>query len=138
MQGNYFNNAYSNLEQYVVKKNDSLYMIAKKYNVTVDDLKNVNHLVSNMIYPNQVLFIPKKNCFTVDDGNMTYQGINIIDNFKGKYRFNHDMPYNKVYVVKPNDSIEDILAKFNLSPLDFLKLNEKEILEPGEEIIIAK
>lgn len=136
MQSNYFNNVYGNLEQYVVKKNDSLYMIAKKYNVTVDDLKMVNHLVSNMIYPNQILFIPKLNNVCESDDTINYEGINIIDKFKGKYRF--DSNKNNIYLVKAGDRIEDILAKFNLSPLDFLLLNENEILEPGEEIIISK
>lgn len=121
--------------EYVVKKNDSLYMIAKKYNITVDELKNINHLVSNMIYPNQILYIPN-NCVNDD---MNYQGINIIDNFKKKYRDKYDnVGYVKKYYVQPGDRIEDILAKFNLSPLEFLKLNEYEILEVGEEIIISK
>ena len=46
--------------------------------------------------------------------------------------------YNKKYYIKPNDKIEDILAMFNLSPLEFLKLNEYKIIKVGEEIIISK
>lgn len=131
VQNNYMN---SNMIEYVVKKNDSLYMIAKKYNITVDDLKSVNHLVSNMIYPNQILFIPKYN-----NSSSNYQGVNIIDNFKNKYRDDYDnVGLNKKYRVRPGDRIEDVLAMFNLSPLEFLKLNEHEILEVGEEIIISK
>jgi len=117
--------------EYVVKKNDSLYMIAKKYGITVDELKSVNHLVSNMIYPNQILFIPK--C------NSNYQGVDIIDRFKNKCKEEYkNYEYNKKYCIKPNDKIEDILAMFNLSPLEFLKLNEYKIIKIGEEIIISK
>ena len=117
--------------EYVVKKNDSLYMIAKKYGITVDELKSVNHLVSNMIYPNQILFIPK--C------NSNYQGVDIIDRFKNKCKEEYkNYEYNKKYYIKPNDKIEDILAMFNLSPLEFLKLNEYKIIKVGEEIIISK
>lgn len=117
--------------EYVVKKNDSLYMIAKKYGITVDELKSVNHLVSNMIYPNQILFIPK--C------NSNYQGVDIIDRFKNKCKEEYtNYEYNKKYYIKPNDKIEDILAMFNLSPLEFLKLNEYKIIKIGEEIIISK
>ena len=61
---NYYNIHMADLEQYIVKPGDSLYMIAKKYGVTVEELKQSNHLASNMIYPNQVLFIPKTNCKT--------------------------------------------------------------------------
>ena len=117
--------------EYVVKKNDSLYMITKKYGITVDELKSVNHLVSNMIYPNQILFIPK--C------NSNYQGVDIIDKFKNKCEVEYkNYEYNKKYCIRPNDKIEDILAMFNLSPLEFLKLNEYKIIKIGEEIIISK
>ena len=59
------------MKQYVVQKGDSLYMIAKRFNVSVDDLKKHNHLYSNMIYPNQILLIPsttdaKKTYMTTD------------------------------------------------------------------------
>lgn len=136
MQVNYLNNVHHNLEQYVVQKNDSLYLIAKRFNVTVEELKSYNHLVSNMIYPNQILFIPKKVKENKDYNNVYYQGINIVDNFKNKYdiEFRHNEKY---YEVKPNDKIEELLAKFQLSPLDFLKLNEKDILQTGKKIIIS-
>lgn len=125
---NYLN---GDMIEYVVKKNDSLYMIAKKYGITVDELKSVNHLVSNMIYPNQILFIPKY--------NSNYQGVDIIDKFKNKCKEEYkNYEYNKKYCIKPNDKIEDILAMFNLSPLEFLKLNEYKIIKVGEEIIISK
>ena len=50
---------------YVVKKGDTLYSIAKKYNVSVDALKNANNLKSNLININQKLTIP-------DSNNITY------------------------------------------------------------------
>ena len=123
---NYLNN---NMIQYVVKKNDSLYMIAKKYNVSVEDLKHVNHLVSNMIYPNQILFIP----------NTYINNCDVLDNFKNKYTNDYNKTFvSRVHIVDSNDKIEDILAKYNLSPLEFLKLNENIILINGKEIIISK
>ena len=48
MQGNW-NQSNSYMMQYVVKPGDSLYMIAKAHGITVDELKNANHLVSNVI-----------------------------------------------------------------------------------------
>ncbi|WP_082693157.1 LysM peptidoglycan-binding domain-containing protein [Bacillus sp. FJAT-29814] len=43
---------------YTVKKGDTLYSIAKKFAVRVDELKKVNHLQSEKIYPGQKLTLP--------------------------------------------------------------------------------
>jgi len=45
--------------QYVVVKGDSLYKISKKYNTTVDEIKKLNNLSSNLLSIGQVLKIPK-------------------------------------------------------------------------------
>ncbi|MCJ8009100.1 LysM peptidoglycan-binding domain-containing protein [Lederbergia wuyishanensis] len=46
--------------KYIVKKGDSLSIIAKKYNTTVNELKVLNHLKGNMIKVGQQLNIPQK------------------------------------------------------------------------------
>ena len=48
---------------YVVKNGDTLYSIAKRYNVDVDLLKNYNNLDDNMIAVGQKLTIPNTNEF---------------------------------------------------------------------------
>ena len=45
-------------EQYRVKSGDSLHKIAKKYNISVDALKEANHLEGSALKPKQVLVIP--------------------------------------------------------------------------------
>lgn len=160
MQGSYYNPSYNDLEKYVVKQNDSLYLIAKKYHITVDDLKQANHLVSNMIYPNQILFIPKTSTQTIKTDTYTTKSGDsvqkIIDKYHSeltdleKYRdignlkvepnqtlklYSHDK--NKFYQIKSGDTIEDILAKFHLSPLEFLKLNEGIFLKDNSQVIVG-
>ena len=44
---------------YIVKKGDSLYQIAKKYNTTVEEIKKLNNLKSNLLSINQELYIPR-------------------------------------------------------------------------------
>ena len=48
----------TNLETtYTVQKGDSLYSIAKKYNTTVDRLKQLNNLSSNLLSIGQILIV---------------------------------------------------------------------------------
>ena len=42
---------------YTVEKGDSLYSIAKKYNTTVDRLKQLNNLKSNLLSIGQILIV---------------------------------------------------------------------------------
>ncbi|MDE6661107.1 MAG: LysM peptidoglycan-binding domain-containing protein [Anaeroplasmataceae bacterium] len=142
---NYYNPNYSTYDQYVVKQNDSLYTIAKKYGVSVEDLKNTNHLVSNMIYPNQILFIPKKQDYVTKssdsvEGLINKYNLNYKDISNLKVAPNQTIPFrtDKVHIVRPGERVEDILARYQLSPLDLLKLNEDKLLVVGEKIIIEK
>ena len=47
-------------QKYTVKKGDTLTKIAHKYHVSVNDLKNWNHLKSDKIRDGQKLIIKKK------------------------------------------------------------------------------
>jgi LysM repeat protein len=47
------------LGEYIVKKGDTLYSIAKKYNISVDTLKSLNNIGYDVIYPYQALIVPK-------------------------------------------------------------------------------
>ena len=44
---------------YTVKSGDSLYQIAKKNNTTVNDIKTLNNLTSNLLSIGQELKIPR-------------------------------------------------------------------------------
>ena len=46
---------------YTVEPGDSLYSIAKKYNITVDDIKQANNLTGNLLLIGQNLSIPTTN-----------------------------------------------------------------------------
>ena len=145
---NYYNIHMADLEQYIVKPGDSLYMIAKKYGVTVEELKQLNHLVTNMIYPNQVLFIPKNKCKSCQTVTHQHDSVNdLINKYANTLNgiSNYKMPNQVVtardveyYVIQPGDTVEDILIKAQLSPIELLKYNEQKFIVPGEKIIIGK
>lgn len=60
---------------YVVVSGDTLYKIANKYNISVDELKSFNNLTSNILSIGQVLNIPSNNeniVYTVKKGDSLY------------------------------------------------------------------
>lgn len=62
----------NNKINYTVQKGDSLWLIANKYNTTVDKIKNENNLKSNTLQIGQVLIIPSSEnyiTYTVKKGD---------------------------------------------------------------------
>ncbi len=49
----------NNYETYIVKSGDSLWKIAQKYDVNVNDLIKANNLSSNVLSIGQTIIIPK-------------------------------------------------------------------------------
>ncbi len=52
-----------------VKKNETLYSLAQKYHVTVEELKSTNNLVSNHIKPKDVLIVPPRSVVNGSGGD---------------------------------------------------------------------
>lgn len=80
---------------YTVQKGDSLWVIANKYGITTEELKNYNNLTSNLLSIGQVLKIPQgktsiENIYTVKKGdslwtianryNTTVEKIKVLNN----------------------------------------------------------
>lgn len=99
-------------DEYVVKKGDSLYKIAKEFNSTVTELLDINMLTTNVIYPNQVLIVPK---------------------LKKEEHFD-----NEYYITKENDTVKSICKKYNIKPYEFGKYNDfgELFLSSGQKIYI--
>ena len=98
---------------YTVQKGDSLYSIANKFNISVDDLKQENNLTSNTIFVGQILRIPASKPIEPD--------INYI-----------------VYIVKSGDNLYRIAREFNTTVnaiRDFNNLTS-DTLQIGQELLI--
>ncbi len=70
-----------NTFDYVVQSGDTLYAIARRYNTTVDSIKQVNNLTSNTLTIGQVLKIPTSNpvdyiTYMVQSGDRIFMGNN--------------------------------------------------------------
>lgn len=100
---------------YVVKKGDSLWSIARANGLTVDELKSLNNLSSNVLHVGDTLLISSADS-TGDDGNDNY------------------------YVIKNGDTLWSIARKYNLSVNELKALNNlsSNVLSVGQRLIVGK
>ncbi len=131
---------------------DSLYSIAKKYNTTVDELKQINHLTSNNLSINQVLKIPtqtegsqkyisytvkkgdslysiaKKYNTTIDKiksyNNLTSNLLNINQTLKIPTSSEEDSDGTINYLVQSGDSLYSIAKKYNTTVNELKEFNQ--------------
>lgn len=151
---------------YTVKKGDSLWTIARKYNTTVAELKKLNNLSSNTLQIGQALKIPSTNSSSNKDLYIMYKvksGDSLwkiakeynttVDNLKSINKLNSSMlkinqelfvpkpsqsNSNKTYTVKKGDTLWDIAKANNISVDKIKKANNlsSDNLSIGKKLII--
>lgn len=84
-----------------VKKNETLYSLAKKYHVTTEELKAANNLVGDKIKPKSVLVIPPRNTAAATPASAS----------------------SSVYKVKKSESLAKIARKTGVSVAELKRLN---------------
>ena len=96
---------------YVVERGDTLYSIAKKFNLSIDELKNANSLVSDILSIGMNLLIPG----------------NSIDNIF-------------IHKVVSGDSLYSLAKKYNTTIEDIKELNNlmSDLLKIGQELQIKR
>lgn len=104
---------------YIVQRGDSLWLIANKNNVTVDELKKANNLTGNTLTIGQVLVIPSSNNQTPpsEDNNIGYE---------------------TTYIVKRGDSLWSIANNYGVTVNQLKEANgiTNNMLTVGQELII--
>ena len=127
----------SPIGKYTVIKGDTLYSIANKFNMSVNELKNLNSLTSNTIYPGQVLSVypsvPSAQTITyvVKRGDSLYSiaksfgtTVDAIKNANGLTTDNIYTYQSLIiplsfsigeYLVKKGDTLYSIASKYNIS-----------------------
>lgn len=134
---------------YIVKSGDSLWSIAKKYDTTVDEIKKLNGLNSNLLQVGQKLNIPSKTIndnISNDNSTYTVKSGDTLYGIASKYGISVDSlkNYNNLtsnnlsigqtlkipskqsyleYTVKRGDSLYAIASKYNTTVSDIMKLN---------------
>lgn len=99
-------------KNYIVKKGDTLYSIAQRYNTTVDELKKQNQLSTNQLTIGQSLVLPSTSfvTYTVQKGDTLYK------------------------IASQYNTTVDILKKINNLSSNILSIGQK-IKLPSTEII---
>ena len=107
----------SSLNTHVVKSGDTLWSIAKKYGVSVEELKEKNNLTSNALSINQVLLIPGEDESSVEVPSSS-----------------------EYYTVKAGDSLYAIANKYGMSVDELKDLNNltSNLLTIGQRLRIKK
>ncbi len=151
---------------YTVKKGDSLWSIAKKYNITVEELKAANNLTSNLLNVGQTLKIPiieqvPENyiVYTVSKGDTLYKIANEYGISVDKLiEYNNltstnlsvgqriliptelDTSLYDTYVVQPGDSLYRIAIKYNTNVENLMSINNlsSNLLNIGQNLLVPK
>ena len=142
---------------YQVQKGDTLYGIANKYGISLNELKAINNLENDNLAIGQLINVPSGlssvNTYTVSKGDTLYsigKKFNIgIDKIKDVNNLTSNMlsigqkiiiPIEEdlTYVVKDGDTLYNIARKFNTTVDELKKLNNilSDVLSIGQILIV--
>jgi LysM repeat protein len=118
--------------EYKVKKGDSLYTIAKKYHVNINDLTAANAATARRIKPGDKIIIPAANKETHKKPNSSEAGKDVVSANKKEIEKNsvdkaveHSAPPPKdlYHIVKKGDTLSSISRTYSVSVADLRELN---------------
>ncbi|MED0585610.1 peptidoglycan endopeptidase LytF [Bacillus subtilis] len=110
--------------KYTVKSGDSLWKIANNYNLTVQQIRNINNLKSDVLYVGQVLKLTGK----ASSGSSSSSSSS-----------NASSGTTTTYTVKSGDSLWVIAQKFNVTAQQIREKNnlKTDVLQVGQKLVIS-
>jgi peptidoglycan DL-endopeptidase LytE len=100
-----------------MKKNETLHSLAKRYHVTLSDLKSANNLVSNQVKPGAIIIIPPRSAAAGSDGAV-----------KGSAA---------LYKVRKGDTLARIAKKTGVSVSELKRINSLgKRVKPGQVLAL--
>lgn len=142
---------------YQVKEGDTLYSIANKYNISVNELKAINELDSDILSIGQILNVPSGlslvNTYIVTKGDTLYSVAKKFDTTIDEIKKLNNLDNNMLsvgqkllipiyedttYVVTNGDTLYSIARKFNTTVDEIKKLNNlsDNSINPGQILIV--
>ncbi len=140
-------------QEYIVQKGDTLYQISEKFGVSVAEIMEKNQIFDTLIYPNQIIVIPRKaentvyfeEYITKENDSIASISKNLIANMELLIKYNDltklilnenqvlRIPRQKSYVIQEDDNLNTILAKHNMTAEELIYAN-LEWVRPGQRI----
>lgn len=126
-------------EFYKVKKGDSLYKIAKKFHVSVDELKEINHIDDGKLKPGMKLIIAKDKAKVKEhkrEGNTKEQ----IKTVQKTESVSTDYKDSEFHIVKKGDTLASIARKYGISISEIKEINDLKTkkLKIGQKILLKR
>jgi len=127
-----------------VKKGESLGKIASKYNVSITEIKNTNHLRSNTLRIGQLLVIEKPAPKTKDKPQIAAAKPaeqKVKENTPSSSQMaSNDLGQKQYYTVRPGDTLWSISQKHSAVSVDELRklnnLKKSDTIKPGQKLKI--
>lgn len=155
----FFNESINDIMYHTVVSGDTLWSIARRYGLTVEELKRINNLIGDTILVGQILYLqePEENdhftVHTVMAGETlwtiasrygtTVDVIRTLNNLTGDtisvgQRFIVPRRQTITYLVRPGDTLFSIARAFNttVSRLKLLNNLESEQIQIGQVLVI--
>ena len=148
-------------EEYVVKKGDTLYSIARKYNTSVDNLKSINNITTDSLAIGQIIKLPStsstaSDTYIVKKGDSLYSIARTYNTSVDKLKEINNLTSNAlaigqvlklpssnasekvVYTVKKGDSLYSIAREYGTTVDAIKKLNNitSNTLSIGQKLLL--
>ena len=148
-------------DEYVVKKGDTLYSIARKYNTSVDNLKSINNITTDSLAIGQIIKLPStsstaSNTYIVKKGDSLYSIARTYNTSVDKLKEINNLTSNAlaigqvlklpssnasenvVYTVKKGDSLYSIAREYGTTVDAIKKLNNitSNTLSIGQKLLL--
>ena len=148
-------------DEYVVKKGDTLYSIARKYNTSVDNLKSINNITTDSLAIGQIIKLPStsstaSDTYTVKKGDSLYSIARTYNTSVDKLKEINNLTSNAldigqvlklpssnasekvVYTVKKGDSLYSIAREYGTTVDAIKKLNNitSNTLSIGQKLLL--
>lgn len=149
-------------DEYVVKKGDTLYSIARKYNTSVDNLKSINNITTDSLAIGQIIKLPStsstaSDTYIVKKGDSLYSIARTYNTSVDKLKKINNLTSNAlaigqvlklpssnasekvVYTVKKGDSLYSIAREYGTTVDAIKKLNNitSNTLSIGQKLLLS-
>ena len=122
---------------YTVKSGDSLWAIANKHGLSVSQLKSINHLTSDIIYPGQKLNTKTK---VSSQDTVSSSTTKPAPSQVSTTSSNTSTSTSKTYTVASGDSLWAIANKHGLSVSQLKNMNglTSDVIYPGKQLLVSQ